>query len=406
MAQNLAPNTLLVQTNLTGSVTDIDESPDSPDANWLTASGASTLRCGFPTPTLPPLGLGQQIRAWVRKSAVGGGTGTLYPDGTVFTVTGYGSGTVDDVDEAEDGTWLTPSATNPTLHASFGNPGGDLKTGTGLQTFRVYAKKDTSGGGTPQMNIQVRETGSATVLASTGLQDVTSETGQAYTLDWDATVLGTADGSAVEIFVDTRKGGGGGNQRDVSIDSIRWEYETGAETITANMQLYENGVARGSSTPASITSTTGEMITLSFDAALLTTADGSDVEFYLIQTGSPGVYLEVGAVEWSSIQGSSGFLTLGNSKDGMSVFAETQKYGNEAFLAEWGANKVFLVDDESNPTKVQNLRFGFGISDSTDGSAEAAAAYLAILYAPNYVGTVSLPPCDPVIRAYQHLLVR
>ena len=36
--ETLAPDTIATQTNLTGAVTDIDESVDSPDANWLVAA--------------------------------------------------------------------------------------------------------------------------------------------------------------------------------------------------------------------------------------------------------------------------------------------------------------------------------------------------------------------------------
>lgn len=36
--QTLAPGTIITQTNLTGAVTDIDESVDTPDGNWLVLS--------------------------------------------------------------------------------------------------------------------------------------------------------------------------------------------------------------------------------------------------------------------------------------------------------------------------------------------------------------------------------
>ncbi|HET7110289.1 MAG TPA: hypothetical protein VFI41_05420 [Gemmatimonadales bacterium] len=49
--QQLFPDAILVQTNIAGAVTAIDEDPDSPDANWLTGSGAIELRVSFPSPT-------------------------------------------------------------------------------------------------------------------------------------------------------------------------------------------------------------------------------------------------------------------------------------------------------------------------------------------------------------------
>ena len=42
-----APDALSVQTNCTGAVTDIDEDPDSPDANWLAWDGSGTYLGGY-----------------------------------------------------------------------------------------------------------------------------------------------------------------------------------------------------------------------------------------------------------------------------------------------------------------------------------------------------------------------
>lgn len=49
-AEQLFPDAILTATNIAGAVTDIDEDPDSPDANWMVGSGAVVLRVSFPTP--------------------------------------------------------------------------------------------------------------------------------------------------------------------------------------------------------------------------------------------------------------------------------------------------------------------------------------------------------------------
>lgn len=74
-----APDAIVeTNTHLSGSVTDIDEDPDSPDANWLTHSGGNTntyAHVSFPTPTgdpTPGSGL-QQVKAWVRRTTTGSG---------------------------------------------------------------------------------------------------------------------------------------------------------------------------------------------------------------------------------------------------------------------------------------------------------------------------------------------
>ncbi|GAG93885.1 unnamed protein product, partial [marine sediment metagenome] len=73
-----APDVLIDQDNLNGSVTDIQDDPDSPDTNWLTAisnNANSACRASFPAPTgNPTVGADlQEFRALVRKM---GGTGT------------------------------------------------------------------------------------------------------------------------------------------------------------------------------------------------------------------------------------------------------------------------------------------------------------------------------------------
>ena len=66
-AQQLAPDAILTQTNITGAVGDIDEDPDSPDANWMAGTGAIVLRVSFPTPDSDLVGgFPQEFRVRVR----------------------------------------------------------------------------------------------------------------------------------------------------------------------------------------------------------------------------------------------------------------------------------------------------------------------------------------------------
>jgi hypothetical protein len=69
-----SPDALLVQTGLVGAVTAIQDDPDSPDANWLTASptnnNATVCSVSFPTPSgTLTAGAGlQEFRVWLRKT--------------------------------------------------------------------------------------------------------------------------------------------------------------------------------------------------------------------------------------------------------------------------------------------------------------------------------------------------
>jgi len=89
--ERLAPDAILELSNLSGTVSEIQDDPDDPDENWLDAASNnsdSIVRVSFPTPTgSPTVGTDlQEFRALVRKY---GGTGTptarveLYEDGSL-----------------------------------------------------------------------------------------------------------------------------------------------------------------------------------------------------------------------------------------------------------------------------------------------------------------------------------
>lgn len=61
----------------TGAYTDVDDDPDSPDGNWVTADAddsSTQLVASFPTPTgtLDLTTNAQTFKAWVRRSSTGG----------------------------------------------------------------------------------------------------------------------------------------------------------------------------------------------------------------------------------------------------------------------------------------------------------------------------------------------
>jgi hypothetical protein len=78
--QRLAPDAILEEINLSGAVSVIQDDPDSPDGNWLTASANNSntsLRVSFPTPNQSlDAGSVQNIHVLVRKSVGQSGTPT------------------------------------------------------------------------------------------------------------------------------------------------------------------------------------------------------------------------------------------------------------------------------------------------------------------------------------------
>lgn len=154
-SERRAPDALLVQTNLSGVVGDIQDDTDSPDANWLTAPGSNNeteCRASFPTPT--------------------------------------------------------------------GNP----TAGAGLQEFRALVRK-TNHSTDPTVTLELYENG-ALVATLVSAQTVSSTSGVVIAGTWDASSLGTADGSLVEIRVVGTTGGGNPNNRaSLEVGALEWNVE-------------------------------------------------------------------------------------------------------------------------------------------------------------------------------------
>lgn len=151
--ERLAPDAILEQTNLVGTLAAIDEDPDSPDGSWLTASSNnadSILRVSFPTPT--------------------------------------------------------------------GNP-------VNTQGFRVQVRKISGQSGNPTARIELYENGSllATLLSDT---TVTSTTGVVLEGTFNASALGTANGSLVECRIyGTKTGGSPGTRNTIEVGAVEWNVE-------------------------------------------------------------------------------------------------------------------------------------------------------------------------------------
>lgn len=72
LTERQPPDAVLSSTGLTGGLADIDEDPDSPDGNWMVATGNNVntdVRTSFATPTgNPTVGVDlQEFKAYVRQ---------------------------------------------------------------------------------------------------------------------------------------------------------------------------------------------------------------------------------------------------------------------------------------------------------------------------------------------------
>lgn len=92
--ESLAPDAYILQSNLDGTIVDIEEDPDSPDADWADAvdHGANTIaHISFPTPTAPlALFVDQEFKIWIKRSRDKGNTPEcridLYENGVLVLI--------------------------------------------------------------------------------------------------------------------------------------------------------------------------------------------------------------------------------------------------------------------------------------------------------------------------------
>jgi hypothetical protein len=321
-SQQLIPDAILVQTNLTGSLADIDEGVVSPDGVFLTASGMPTFRCSFPTPLIP-VSAGN-FRYAVKSNGSTSTNETLVGD-TEITETGF-SGNLTDIDEdadSPDGNWYTNSSTSAELHLGMENPAGALDESTDAQTVKVYLRKDASGGGTPTFTLEVYDNGSLHETLATDV-NVTSDTGQLFTYTWTASGLSSPNN--VEIRITAASGGGGPNRRYVEIGTVNWDAVGSELALGYSIQCYESGVAKGTPSTGTVAPSEGtKILNHPFSGAILSNDDGSNVEAYLTQTGTDnGEYIEIDAVDWLNTPQSSNNsvdFDAGNSVDGLTNLA-------------------------------------------------------------------------------------
>ena len=172
---------------------------------------------------------GEQLDA---EAAAVGGSQRL-PLDVVVSSTNLTGATVDNLDDdpdAPDANWATAtSVADTSIQVGFPTPPGDPTPGADLQEFRVLLRKDAAGGNDPTYDIELWETSGGAPLATlVSGATVSSDTGEVVSATWEASLLGTADGSAVElVVVGHRSGGNPSKRRTVEVGALEWNVQYG-----------------------------------------------------------------------------------------------------------------------------------------------------------------------------------
>lgn len=130
---------------------------------------------------------------------------------------------IDDDPDSPDGNWLAWDGNGNTgVTVTFPTPTPTLTTGAGLQEFRVQIRKDASGGNSADWSLELWENAVSVSVLATGTTTATG--GEVVSGTWNASSLGTADGSLVECRL-LQTGGGTGapsGRRAVEVGAIKW----------------------------------------------------------------------------------------------------------------------------------------------------------------------------------------
>ena len=120
------------------------------------------------------------------------------------------------------GTW--DGNGNTDARVSFATPTGNPTVGAALQEFKVWARTDQgSGSNNVDYSFEVWEFGVQRVVLATGTLTA-GDTGTLITGTWNASVLSSANGSAVECALIQTSGGSGNPsmRRGLEIGAVEW----------------------------------------------------------------------------------------------------------------------------------------------------------------------------------------
>jgi len=165
---------------------------------------------------------------------------TLIPD-TLAVGTNSTSPVVTDIDDdpdSPDGLWLVWDGNGNTItRVTFPTPTDNPTVGVDLQEFRVLIREDTAGTNSTSWSLELWENGTLVSALNTGIDP--AEGGVVVSGTWNASSLGTADGSLVECHLDQVSGGTGGPsaRKGIEVGAMEWNAEVGTAGVAFTPQM-------------------------------------------------------------------------------------------------------------------------------------------------------------------------
>ncbi len=132
-------------------------------------------------------------------------------------------GDIQDDPDSPDGNWLVWDGNGNTIcRTTFPSPTGNPTVGVDLQEFRVLIREDTAGTNSTAWSLELWENGVLDSVLDTGIDP--AEGGVVVAGKWNASSLGTADGSLVECALIQTSGGTGGPtaRKGIEVGAVEW----------------------------------------------------------------------------------------------------------------------------------------------------------------------------------------
>ena len=164
--------------------------------------------------------------AWTQETLTPNGTQSSDSetscDATVHT-------TVDDDPDAPGGDWCTAdvasgsSASTWDFTLNMTDPTITLDNATDAQAIEVYVRKAATGGGNPNIRIDIYDGTSCADLHETGTENsVTNDAGEKFTDNWTSSGISAEADVCVSVTC-TRSGGAPSGRRSCDIDAVEWD---------------------------------------------------------------------------------------------------------------------------------------------------------------------------------------